>query len=230
MTQTAAPLRNVVTRPVTLPGALPGLPRGPMSPEQQLEALQKVQAQAEQRVKLGVQLFKAAEAHTSQHRAILDEVKAEQSRFRDELTQDVTRSLHAYDQWVGQIDDTISDSIKSLEDKMDKLTSDWAKTQQRIESMMKRSEALLDQSRCLVEGNSSPAARPAAPAAAPVPVAVAPAALESKITSAPIPEPEPASLTGEITPTTPGREPESPTLYSQVLAKLHERNDAPPAA
>jgi flagellar biosynthesis chaperone FliJ len=204
-----------------------------MSPEQQLEALQKVQAQAEQRVKLGMQLFKAAEAHTSQHRAILDEVKAEQSRFRDELTQDVTRSLHAYDQWVGQIDDTISDSIKSLEDKMDKLTSDWAKTQQRIESMMKRSEALLDQSRCLVE--DKPVTRPAAPLATPTPVPVAAAVVELGVTSAPIPDAQPAnpiaeipsaSIAGEAASTTP----EVPTLYSQVLAKLRERNDPPPAA
>ena len=56
----------------------------------QLEALQRVQNQAEQRVRLGLQLFKAAEAHTMGQKEIIDELKAEREKFRDELSEDVT--------------------------------------------------------------------------------------------------------------------------------------------
>ena len=127
--------------------ALPGLPRVNLTPEQRLDALHRVQAQAEQRVKLGVTLFKAAEAHTSQYRKVLDELKAEQQEFRREIQNDAARTLHGYGQWMGDMEKDVANSLKSLEDRMGKLQSEWSQTQVRIEQMMKRSGAAVEQGR-----------------------------------------------------------------------------------
>ena len=137
------------------PGPLPGLPRGPLTAQQQQEAVRRTQAQAEQRVKLGLQLFKAAEAHTRQQQDMLAQLKGEQEKLRVELQDDVARSIHAYDQWVGRIDESFTNAIQELEKKVGVLQNQWSGTQDRVEAMMKRSEALLDQARILAD--SSPA-------------------------------------------------------------------------
>jgi len=155
---------------------LPGVPGKPLAPAEQLEAIKRVQAQAEHRVKLGQQLFKAAEAHTSQHRALVDQIKQEQATFQDELHKDVARSLQTYDQWVGHLDETLTQSLHSIEDRISQLQANWAGTEERINTMLRRSEALLDQSRQLLRDASEfhaepvPAAREEAqaPAAAAV--------------------------------------------------------------
>lgn len=129
---------------------LPGLPKRSLTARQQLEALQRVQGQAEQRVKLGVQLFKAAEARTSQYQAMLDQIKAEQEEFRTEFSQDMARSFQVYDKWLGQIDETLTDALSELESKLDKLGTNWAGKQDRTESLINRSEQMLEQSRDLL--------------------------------------------------------------------------------
>ncbi len=144
--------------------ALLGSPAGQLTPAQQVAALNRIQSQAEQRVQLGVQLFKAAEAQTARHRELLDGVKSEQATFRAEMEEDVTRSLHAYDAWIGQIDTDLTSSIKELEDKMARLQKEWQGTQSRIEGMVARSERLLSQTRDLMaSGQSVPPVPPSAP-------------------------------------------------------------------
>jgi hypothetical protein len=133
--------------------ALPGLPRGPLTPEQQLEALQRVQNQAEQRVKLGLQLFKAAEAHTLGYQKMIDTFKAEHETFRDELAQDVTRSLREFDQWIGTLDDTFTEAVLALETRLNNLEARLDAEQQKMESMLRRSEALLQQAQAMLEGS-----------------------------------------------------------------------------
>lgn len=157
------------TKPVKLD--LPGLPRAPLSPQQQLEALQRIQSQAEQRVKLGVQLFKAAEAQTAQHRQLIDEVRTEQKKFREQVEEDITRSLHAYDQWVGEIDASLADSVSNLEARIEKLEHQWTDQQQRVEGMVLRAERLLTQVRdLLMAGRLVPAPALKQVAAATLPV------------------------------------------------------------
>ena len=94
---------------------LPGLPKDSLSAQQQLDALRCVQNQAEQRVKLGMQLFKAAEARTSQYQAMLDQMKADQEALRTRMSQDMARSFQVYDKWVGQIDKTVTNTLGELE-------------------------------------------------------------------------------------------------------------------
>lgn len=138
-------------RPARTFDLLPGLPRKPLTPQQQTEALQRVQAQAEQRVKLGMQLFKAAEAHVAQHRDTLAQIKAEQDRLRTEIQDDVTKTLHQYDQWVGQIDESFTKAIHALTERLDRLEAAANASQARLESMVRRAEALLDQARLAME-------------------------------------------------------------------------------
>jgi hypothetical protein len=130
---------------------LPGLPRDPLSPTEQLEALRRVQAQAEQRVKLGLQLFKAAEAHATQQQTLIEEIKSEQQRLRAEVQEDVARSLHTYDQWMGRMDEDFTRAIKSLETKIEMLEAQWSHSQERMAAMMRRAEALLQQSQAMLE-------------------------------------------------------------------------------
>lgn len=130
---------------------LPGLPRQPLTAAQQLEALRRVQSQAEQRIKLGTQLFKAAEAHATQQKALIDELRQEQQRLRVEVQEDVARSLQSYDQWVGRIDENFTRAMRSLEAKINRLESQWTQTLDRMETMMARAEKLLEQSRAMLE-------------------------------------------------------------------------------
>ena len=128
--------------------------RQPLSPEQQMQALKRVQAQAEQRVKLGMQLFKAAEARLSSQTDVLGQIKTLQSQLREQVNQDVAKSLHEYDQWIGQIDESFTTAIRKLEEKIDAVQANIVNSEARIQHMLQRAEALLDQNRDLVEKNS----------------------------------------------------------------------------
>jgi len=134
--------------------SLTSLSRQPLTPQQQIEALKRVQGQAEQRVKLGMQLFKAAEARLSSHTDVLQQIKTLQDRLREQVNDDVAKSLHAYDQWIGQIDESFTNAIRQLEEKVDAVQSNITKSEGRIEEMLMRAEAMLDQSRYLMEQHS----------------------------------------------------------------------------
>lgn len=126
---------------------LPGLPDKPMSSQEQLEAVEHVQNQADQRLQLGLKLFKAAEAHATKQQTLVDHFRHEQERLRDDVQRQVTSSLQSYDKWVGELNQGFTSSIKNLEERLDKLQDDWSGAQKRIEEMMKRSESLLERDR-----------------------------------------------------------------------------------
>ena len=118
--------------------------------QQQLESLRRVQEAADKRVKLGMQIYRAAEAQSARHQLLLESFKDQQRQLKEELQEDMTRSLQSYDQWVGKIDEDFTTALQHLEDRIDKLQANWAESQERIDSLMQRSEKLLDQSRSLV--------------------------------------------------------------------------------
>lgn len=132
------------------PEPLP-LPKARLTPDEQLAALQRVQDQAEHRIRLGTQLFKAAEAYTSQHRQLFDQIKSEHETLREQMRDDIARSFRQYDQWIANMDEQLTNSLRQLEDRMAKLQDQWSHTQKRIDDMLRRSEALLDQSRDLLD-------------------------------------------------------------------------------
>jgi flagellar biosynthesis chaperone FliJ len=183
------------------------------SAARQFEALRRLQAQAEQRIKLGQQLFKAAEAQASAHQDAIEQVRGEQERLREQVQQDVAQSLHAYDQWVGQIDESFTKAIRSLEERVDTLARDWEQTQGKLDVMVRRSEALLDKSRQLIEGATPTASK----AARPTPSAA----------SAPPPRPLPMPKRS------PSQQPEAPTAgprYQDLIRKLHPETESPNAS
>ena len=143
-------------RPQAAPArqALPGLPSKALTPQQQLEALARVQNQAEQRVRLGLQLFKAAEAHTTSHQQILEDITAEREKFRDEISKDVARSLHAFDQWIGQMDDTFTQAFLTLEERVDSVEQKLVDQQRHLETMIRQTQKMLDQATALLDGQT----------------------------------------------------------------------------
>ncbi len=157
--------------PGALPGVLPGVPKRPLDAQQQLEALRRAQAQAEQRVKLGVQLFKAAEARTAQHRDDVEQLRKQQDQLREQLQQDIARSFQSYDQWIAKVDDTLTNSLKSIEDRIEQLQSRWKDTEQRIATMIDRSQSLLSQSVDMMQAPLPPQPMSTAP---PAPLSQAP--------------------------------------------------------
>ncbi|MEX0777379.1 MAG: hypothetical protein WD042_16875 [Phycisphaeraceae bacterium] len=210
--------------PVCAPGLiqpLPGLPRRPLTPQEQLEALRRLQLQAEHRLKLGMQLFKAAEAHTAQHQSTLEEIQAEQKQLREQVQADVARSLRDYDQWVGNVEKHITQRLDKLDGRLSALQSHWENTEQHLTSMAKRAETLLDQCRCLMDEPLPVQLRqlpgvPGAPAAG-LPGAAAMAGEQTPAPTTDTNMPDTASPA----PTQVASDPAIPTLYTDVLSRLH---------
>lgn len=124
---------------------------GSLSTNEKLTALKQVQAQAEQRIKLGTQLLKAAEAHTSQSQSVIDKVRSEQNHLRDKLEQDVTKALNHYDEWIGTTEESLTNRMDNVEHRLESLSQQWEESEQRLTRMIKRAEALFDQSRSMLE-------------------------------------------------------------------------------
>ncbi len=219
---------------------LTGLPRRSLTPEQQMEALRKVQAQAEQRVKLGMQLFKSAESRLAAQGDMLDQVRTEHRQLREQVQEDVAKSLQSYDQWMGQIDERFTHAMRQLEQKVDDLADQWDRMRDEMQSMLTRSEAMLDQTRCLIEQKRDrprqtrrPTPDPAVPAAEPPPLVTEAAAEPAPSDSVPpepipmpqpedaAPEPPPLAATGTDGPT-PNRD---ERIYSQILEQLRQDTD-----
>lgn len=204
--------------------ALPGLPRKPLTHEQQLEAISRVQSQAESRVELGLKLFKAAENHTRSQQKMLEQIKVEQQQLRDQVNEDVAKSLHTYDQWVGQMDETFTRSLQNLEDKIEKLQENWMATQQRIEAMIERSAELFAQSHGM---NNTPM-----PQVVVEPISMEPAMVEEPTAAAAVTEDAisdqmkemPSAVQPKVQ-SQPRLKPESGAMYTDLLKQLRQRAD-----
>ncbi|MEM9416007.1 MAG: hypothetical protein AAGA29_11115 [Planctomycetota bacterium] len=129
---------------------LAAVPRRPMSPEQQLAAVNKVQQQADHRIKLGQQLFKAAEARLSQHHDLLEQVRAEQAGLREQVQEDVAKSLQSYDQWMGRIDEGFTKAIQRLGERIDQTERDLAESRSQMEQMLAQVGAMMEQTQRLL--------------------------------------------------------------------------------
>ncbi len=129
------------------------VPRRPMSAEQQAAALQKVQRiqqQATERVKLGQQLFDAAESRLKQHQGVLKEIQDQQQRLREQVQEDVAKSLQSYDQWMGRIDESFTNAIKELNQRIDLLETRIDCSHGDMERMIGKAGALLEQTQGLL--------------------------------------------------------------------------------
>jgi len=204
---------------------LPGLPRRPLNADQQMEALRKVQTQAEQRVKLGMQLFKSAESRLAAQSDMLERVRQEQKGLREQVQQDVAKSLQSYDQWMGQIDERFTTAMQLLEQKVDAMGQQWQTMRDEMAALMGRSEMLLDQSRCLVE-QAQDRPHQTRPQTTPAPVQdMEPQPKSKKSTLPPIPAhtPEPSRPRPDATEDRPTHGDDQP-IYSQILGQLREQS------
>lgn len=69
------PMKSATTeRSISRQERLPGLPTGPLTPEQQEQAIARLKAQAEQRIKIGVELLNAADTRARGNDKALDKV------------------------------------------------------------------------------------------------------------------------------------------------------------
>ena len=126
------------------------MPRRPLSVEQQAVALEKVQQQATQRVKLGQQLFEAADARLKQHQKVLDEINDQQAILREQVQDDVAKSLQSYDQWMGRIDESFTKSIRDMTQRLDQLEETVAGSQHDMQDMLSKAASLLQQTQTLL--------------------------------------------------------------------------------
>ena len=143
----------------TIPGSNQGpspaellakMPRRPLTVDQQAAALEKVQQQANQRVKLGQQLFEAADARLKQHQKVLDEINDQQRILREQVQEDVAKSLQSYDQWMGRIDESFTKSVRDLTQRLDQLEERIDGSQQEMQAMVAKAGALLQQTQTLL--------------------------------------------------------------------------------
>ena len=125
-------------------GAGSGMNRAPMTKTEQKNALKNVQL-AEKRVKLGMELLKASENRISAQSHMLNQVRAEQKHLREQIQEDVTKSLQSYDQWMGQLDESFSKAIQMLEEKVDAVMGIWETKEKKLDDMIKRFERLHEQ-------------------------------------------------------------------------------------
>jgi len=124
--------------------ALPGMPRKPLDATKQLEAIRRVQSQAENRIKLGLQLFKAAEGHTSRRRDILEDIKTDQKNIRDQLQSEMVENFQRYEHRIDSFDDKVTRTIESLDKRIGQLQEEFAAAETRIQTLLQRAEQLLD--------------------------------------------------------------------------------------
>lgn len=126
------------------------MPRRPLTIQQQAVALEKVQEQAGQRVKLGQKLFEAADAKLKQHQKVLDEINDQQKILREQVQDDVAKSLQSYDQWMGRIDESFTKSIRDLSQRLDQLEDTVAGSHNEMQDMLSKAAALMQQTQMLL--------------------------------------------------------------------------------
>ncbi len=124
----------------------PGLPRDPLTPQQQADALRRIQVQAEERVRLGLQLLKATEGYTARQRQMIDQLRAEQEQLRQHLENDIAKTLQTYDQWMAKFDAKFTAVLQQMERRLDDLASRCDRTEQIAATLLQRVEQLLSAS------------------------------------------------------------------------------------
>ena len=126
--------------------------RPKLTPNQQLEALRRIQAQAESRVKLGVQLFKAAETYSTYQNDLLEQVRASLEHVQEQWHQDSVNQVQAYEKCIRQIDDRLVGMNQTLDDHLDKVRQLCSQTQQRVEVLVEQAQGCLG--RCMTVAGS----------------------------------------------------------------------------
>jgi|GEM_PF-6677393 len=119
------------------------LPKKPLTPEQQAQAIRRAKEQAQTRVTLGKQLLQAANTRLTQQHDALQAIRTEQADLRDQLQQDVAQSLQQYDQWLGQADERFSKRFDAIEARMTQAEAAIAESTRDIKLLLTKADQLL---------------------------------------------------------------------------------------
>lgn len=118
--------------------------QGKLTPQQQLEALRKTQAQAEQRVRLGVKLFEAAEGRLkSQHQA-LTELRENQQALREQMLAEIRQAATGYDERLTRLETRVSDAVAQADARITALQQSWQAWEARLNRLVSQAQSLLE--------------------------------------------------------------------------------------
>lgn len=146
---------------------LQSLPRQPLTSSQQIEALRRLQSQAEQRVALGQQLLATAEAKLTEWRTREKQVKAVAcNAVADMLNSDDPGLRKLLDERIARAIEPIERRLAAMEKT---LAADKSQINQMVgesKQLMAQSKAMLNQSRQKLVGAAPASTPPTAKAAA----------------------------------------------------------------
>ena len=209
--------------------AQPGQTRLTLTAQQRTEALRRIQAQADQRVTLGVQLFKAAEAHTTHQHDLLGRIKTDQQQVKQELQQDlagVLKSIASYDQQLDRFENLFSAVMTAMAKRIDSIYNKQIEAEQRINETVKQVVDLLEKTQHLMDEARTAAANQ-------VVEIVEDQAGDQTPPGQPYPShplsPQNAPRFGEPTPSGSSDFPENRSMiFAQALSRLHKTDASIP--
>ncbi len=105
--------------------------------------LRSVQTQAEERVRLGMQLLKAADSRLNAQREVLAEVREEQGKLREQVQNDVAKSLQTYDQWMGKIDESFTRALRNITDRLETIEQQIGSKMEGLDQLCDKTQAVL---------------------------------------------------------------------------------------
>ena len=183
----------------------------------------------EKRIQLGLRLLDAAEVRTKQQQSDMKRLREEQLQMKQQIEQDVAKSLQEYDQWVGQIDERFTKRLHDLESRLADLQEKWHSAEGRIDGMMKRAEAVLDHGRTVVE-SAATASRQRTPTNADPAKAIglkksAGVGPTIEVASKPSVPPLPQDTKEDQRAASAEADGASPVLYSDILSRLRNQNE-----
>ncbi len=123
---------------------------------QQLEALRRIR-QADQRVQLGAQLFKAAEAHTTHQHDLLGRIKAQQQRLHEDLAR-LAGSLSQQDQRADRLERLFGSVMGAMAKRLDEIYARQVEADKRFNQTLARAVDLLEKAEQLMDQTRSASA------------------------------------------------------------------------
>ncbi len=151
MNQSAKPTTKPLQPRVKSDVSLPDLPRQPLSPKQQAEAVERASAAAQQRVELGAKLLDAARSQVVSFQSQAQSFRDEQQAFRESVERDVAGSFRQYDGWIERMESRLTTRIERMEGKLDAMEAEWQRVQSKLESFVQRAVTLIEHSQTLVD-------------------------------------------------------------------------------
>ncbi len=148
MSQAAPTLR--LTDTDAAPVTLPGLPRRALTVQERLEAVQRLQKQAQQRLQLGSRLFEAAKGQTDRQQQMLEDFKKEQATLREQMRSEMAQTFRQCDQHLHEGRQDTAGRLDDLTRRLDTLESGLRQQEERLAKGLRRAEAILEQSRYLM--------------------------------------------------------------------------------